>query len=354
MSQRIRPTATLTVLTLGLLVGAARPGVAQERFTLSGDEVSIYNLVGGVTIEPGSGATVIVEVTRKGRDAGRLTVETGAIDGRETLRVRYPGTRIVAPVGGWDGRTRIRVRDDGTFFRHNDWRRGTEVTITSSNSGLEAYADLTIRVPAGKRVDVNLAVGEVRSARVSGDLDLNTASAPVRVTGHTGPLSVDVGSGSVDVTDVTGALSIDTGSGSVTAGNVRGDRISLDTGSGGVRGSNFTTTRLMVDTGSGGITLDGVSAQTVSLDTGSGSIDLRLTHSPQSIDVDTGSGGVTLRAPGTLGARVEMETGSGSIESDFPITVTRHSRDHVSGTIGDGKGRITIETGSGSIRLVRL
>jgi DUF4097 and DUF4098 domain-containing protein YvlB len=56
--------------------------------------------------------------------------------------------------------------------------------------------------------------------------------------------------------------------------------------------------------------------------------------------------------PSGLNAMIELETGSGSIETDFPITVQRHSRNHVQGQIGDGSGRVTIETGSGSIRLL--
>ena len=52
-------------------------------------------------------------------------------------------------------------------------------------------------------------------------------------------------------------------------------------------------------------------------------------------------------------AEVEIETSSGDIETDFPLQVTRHSRDHVVGQIGSGTGRVAIETGSGDIRLLK-
>jgi DUF4097 and DUF4098 domain-containing protein YvlB len=51
---------------------------------------------------------------------------------------------------------------------------------------------------------------------------------------------------------------------------------------------------------------------------------------------------------------VEIETSSGDIETDFPLQVTRHSRDHLMGRIGDGNGRIAIETGSGEVRLLKV
>jgi len=41
------------------------------------------------------------------------------------------------------------------------------------------------------------------------------------------------------------------------------------------------------------------------------------------------------------------------VESDVPITVRRRSRTHLTGTIGDGSGRIRIDSGSGTVRIKR-
>jgi lia operon protein LiaG len=48
-----------------------------------------------------------------------------------------------------------------------------------------------------------------------------------------------------------------------------------------------------------------------------------------------------------------MDTASGDIDTDFPLAVTRTARDHLQGTVGDGKGKISVETGSGEIRLLK-
>jgi DUF4097 and DUF4098 domain-containing protein YvlB len=135
--------------------------------------------------------------------------------------------------------------------------------------------------------------------------------------------------------------------------DVDSDVIDIDTGSGGVRGGSITAETIRIDTGSGSIELDNVGGDRLLMDTGSGGVRLTLNRAPTHIDVDTGSGGVTIRSPNGLNAMVELETGSGSIETDFPITVQRHSRDQVQGQIGEGSGRIKIETGSGSIRLLK-
>ncbi|MGH7701195.1 MAG: DUF4097 family beta strand repeat-containing protein [Gemmatimonadales bacterium] len=94
-------------------------------------------------------------------------------------------------------------------------------------------------------------------------------------------------------------------------------------------------------------------ARDISIDTGSGSVTMALSSDVESLSIDTGSGGVTLAIPESLGAQIEIETGSGNIDFAFPVQATRMGRSHFRGTIGDGRGHIVVETGSGSIRLRR-
>jgi DUF4097 and DUF4098 domain-containing protein YvlB len=50
---------------------------------------------------------------------------------------------------------------------------------------------------------------------------------------------------------------------------------------------------------------------------------------------------------------VDIESGSGGIELDFPVQTRRFDRDHLTGTIGDGRGTLRVDTGSGSVRIRR-
>jgi hypothetical protein len=81
-----------------LLLPASAHARQTERVTLDGREVAVYNLVGSLRVEGGSGDRVVVEVTRVGADARRLTLETGDVRGRPALRVRYPEDRIAYPL----------------------------------------------------------------------------------------------------------------------------------------------------------------------------------------------------------------------------------------------------------------
>jgi DUF4097 and DUF4098 domain-containing protein YvlB len=96
-----------------------------------------------------------------------------------------------------------------------------------------------------------------------------------------------------------------------------------------------------------------VKASRVDVDAGSGATEIELLSTVESLKVDAGSGGVTVRLPATLSAEVDLETGSGGIDTDFAVQMTRFERRHVVGKIGDGRGRIRIESGSGRVRLVK-
>jgi lia operon protein LiaG len=353
------PIGLLFLLVLPAVLHAQQQS---ERYTLDDDDVAIYNLVGAVRIEPGDGG-VAVQVTRAGPEAGRLRIAQGEIDGRSTFRVVYPGDRVRDGSGGRGNSTSLRVREDGTFgdqdgdgdwwhARHRNREEGRKVTIASGD-GLDARADLVVRVPRGHRVAVYLAVGAVTVTNVEGDLTLDTHEAGVTASGVKGELRIDVGSGSVRATQIDGNLSVDTGSGSVEVSRVHGTSLSIDTGSGDVTGSDLDANELSVETGSGEIRLTGIVSPDVSLETGSGGVTAELRRDVASLQVETGSGEIAIRAPASLGAEVEIETSSGDIETDFPLQITRHGRDHMMGTVGDGKGTIAIETGSGGIKLLK-
>src|SRR5688572_14796306 len=151
----------------------------------------------------GSGSAVVVEVTRSGADAGRLTVTRGDIDGHDALRVVYPGDRIVYERMGRGSRSQISVRPNGTF---GGGLRSRQVTIAGSGNGLRAYADVRVQVPAGRTLTVHQGVGDVNVSNVNGTLTVNTASAAVRAQGTQGRLTVDVGSGSVTLSNGQGDI----------------------------------------------------------------------------------------------------------------------------------------------------
>lgn len=351
--------ACVVMHTLLPAVGTAQ---SPERYTLRGDRVAIYNLVGSIRVEGAAeaGGATTVEVTKRGNDGGRLKVETGQIRGRETLRVMYPERRISfgtrRGLSRWFDRTQIEVNDDGTFGDSNAggrWSDRDRYEISSRGGGFEGYADVVVRVPAGREVALHLGAGEAAASRVDGDIVIDVHAASVTTNGTKGRLTLDTGAGAVHVSDATGTVFIDSGSGDVEFSQISGEDLTIDSGSGSVTGDGISVRGLNIDSGSGAIRLRNVNAKEIVLDSGSGSVDLDLAGDVDLLRADTGSGRFVLYVPESLGAEVTIEAGRHGLDVDFPMTITRRDDDYVRGTIGDGKGTIRIDTGSGGVRLRR-
>ena len=345
--------AQIAGAAIAAIVLTAARAPAQETFELAGDAAAVWNLAGSVSIS-GGGSVVTVVVRRGGTGGDRLDMQTGPIDlhdgdvGRvSSLRVVYPGDEITYTGAGSN---EVRVRDDGTFYNGDG---GRKVKINSDGGGLDAHADLDVRVPDGSTVLVYLAVGEVEVSNVNGDLTVDVGSADIRATSTSGSLVLDTGSGDVELDGARGDVVLDTGSGDVDVQRVSDGELLVDTGSGDVTGGRISVSSLSVDTGSGDVTLSAVSAPEVMVDTGSGEVSLGFEAGPTDLSVDTGSGDVSLTLPAAWSGEVELETSSGDIHSDFRVTVEEMDEDYLRGRIGEGGGSMEIDTGSGDIKLLK-
>ncbi|MDT0631864.1 DUF4097 family beta strand repeat-containing protein [Rubrivirga litoralis] len=161
-------------------------------------------------------------------------------------------------------------------------------------------------------------------------------------------VSVDVGSGAVRVgPSLRGDLLVDTGSGAVRVGDVTGGRIEIETGSGAVRAGRLVG-NVSIDTGSGAVAVGSVDGP-ASIDTGSGAVSLTLASAAET-EVDTGSGSVSIVLARGAGFDVELDGGRVSIDDALDFRGRRERRE-VEGTVAGGGPRLTVDTGSGAVRL---
>jgi DUF4097 and DUF4098 domain-containing protein YvlB len=345
-----------SLCALALLPALAAPAEAARTYSLTGDDVAIWNPAGEVHIDAASGNAVQVDVSPMGRDAADLKIDDQPLGGRPTLRVLYPTDRIVyPPMGRWSN-TNTSIHSDGTWGNDNhnhgmSWL-GRHLTIHGSGSGTEAWTDLVVRVPKGRKVSVYSLAGAAEIRNVDGKLLFDGGSGGVQAEKCRGMLTLDLGSGGVQVAGFEGELNVDTGSGGVRVSDVSGARVHLDTGSGSVTGDRIVTDDLYVDTGSGSVDMSQVDAKRAKLDTGSGGVDLGLLSRTSDLDIDTGSGSVRVTLPTDFSAQLHIETGSGGIHSDLPVTIEEKDSGLLRGTMGSGTGRLHVDTGSGGVSLL--
>ncbi len=191
--------------------------------------------------------------------------------------------------------------------------------------------DYEISIPKNSTVVVSNGSGDIHVESISGFLHADTGSGDIRANGIGSDSKLETGSGSIDVQAAQGTLKAHTGSGDVSIRDSQVSDARLGAGSGSITASNIRG-GLRADTGSGSLNIGGDPTSDWKLETGSGSIHFHAIP----------------KAKFTLDA----ESGSGSIDSKLPITVSGHIAQGVlRGPVNGGGPVVKMFTGSGNIDL---
>jgi len=210
----------------------------------------------------------------------------------------------------------------------NDGRRGRR-----HNDVGEARYDVS--VPRGSRLILEAVSGDVVSKGSQGEIEATSVSGDVDVTDGVRSVSAESVSGSVHAAAVNGNLRTETVSGDLRAENVTGD--------------------VEASTVSGSIRLVGIQSKDVRTESVSGDLTYTGTIEPSGrYSFESHSGTVRLNIPKGAGAQFSVETFSGDLSTDFPVTIPpnpngRRREGHMDFTIGDGRAKVTAQTFSGSI-----
>lgn len=235
-------------------------------------------------------------------------------------------------VTAWD-RPQVRVR-----------ARSERGEIRLDATSIRVTLDLVRNRSGDTRFEVTVPQGaSVRARSTNGDISISGTRAAVEVTTQNGDVSLeDVGavdgrafSGDIDARGVTGDVDVNALSGDITLADVKGD-IEATAVSGDIGMRNVTARYVRAKSTSGDIEYDG-------------SVDAAGRY-----ELGSHAGAVTLVIPKTASAQLTVSTYTGSIESDFPITLK--PGEHGIGVarrftfeIGKGDARVSAESFSGDI-----
>jgi DUF4097 and DUF4098 domain-containing protein YvlB len=153
------------------------------------------------------------------------------------------------------------------------------------------------------------------------------------------------------VSDGVRAVSAEAVSGSVHASQVNGN-LRTETVSGDLRAENVSG-NVQASSVSGTIRLVGIQSKDVRTETVSGDITYTGTIEPSGrYNFEAHSGTIRLNIPRGSGAQFSVETFSGAVNVDIPVTIppgSRRNEGRMEFTIGDGRARVTANTFSGEI-----
>ena len=101
---------------------------------------------------------------------------------------------------------------------------------------------------------------------------------------------------------------------------------------------------------SANLSVDGIAVRKASCDTVSGQIDLDVDGNLEKLDVDSVSGNITVYLPEGTPFEVEMDSVSGSFDSDFDV---KRDSDGERFWFGDGGGKYEFDTVSGNLTILK-
>jgi hypothetical protein len=277
----------------------------------------------------------------RGRTASRA-VSASSIDttfrmergGVVDLSVTF-GTITVSGASGSDVRVRASAEDGTVRLRSSPTLASVRA---SSDRGVARGVRYDVSVPAGVRVVMHTTTGDITVSGVQGDIEVANVHGDIRLTNIAGLAKVETVSGTVTATGLTGGARIEVTSSNVTVTGAEGD--------------------ISVENTSGRTTLSDIRSRTVRAESVSGAVRFQgAVERSGRYDFSSHSGPIHLTLPPGTGALLSLSTYSGSIGSDFPITLQQGSSDReekeLQFRLGDGSARISAESFSGNITITR-
>jgi len=267
----------------------------------------------------------------------RSNVDTSfSFDRRGLLSVTIGGGDIV--VTAWDrDQIRIHATTESGGVRLDASSSRVVVEPRGGYGGGESRYEIT--VPIGTRVLARAQSGDISVAGTHADIDARSQSGDIKIEDAANRLDIGTLSGDIEVHTAIGDVQIKSVSGDIRLTDFKGD-FEGETVSGSIDLTNAVGRLVRSHTTSGDLSYEG-------------SIDPSGRY-----ELSAHSGDIRLAIPSNASAQLSVSTWSGTLDSDFPITLRPGEHGIGSGQakrftfdIGGGAARIAAETFSGDITI---
>ena len=261
---------------------------------------------------------------------------TFAFDSRGTVSLTLGSGDII--VTGWS-RDQIRVHATSENGGIRLDASGSRLTLELSNAYRGDESRFEVTVPTGVRVIARAQSGDISISGTEGEVDARSQSGDIKVDDVANRVDIGTLSGDIEAHTVNGDVQIKSVSGDVEVSDFKGD-FEGETVSGSIVLRNATGRYVRSHTTSGDLVYEGA-------------IDPSGRY-----ELSAHSGDIRLGIPSSSSAQLTISTWSGTIDSDFPITL--RPGEHGIGSsqakrftfeIGGGDARITAETFSGDVTI---
>lgn len=220
-----------------------------------------------------------------------------------------------------------------------------------------SYGSVKCRNISGKELAVKSSSGSITAEAVKGAARLNTSYGSITCKDvSNGDIQLKSSSGSIHLTNVSfGDCDVHTSYGSIDADELKGNSIKLHSDSGGIHVTTASADTIDASTSYGRIMGREITTGNLTAKSGSGNLDVDCSDAtPAGITatLETSYGSIDFTAPPAFAGQVDLSTSYGSVRTSRPITIIGQiSKKQLKGTIGEGNGKLHLQTSSGSINL---
>lgn len=224
--------------------------------------------------------------------------------------------------------------------------------VASTGMGDIRLADLTANC------SLQTSKGDIDIDNCGGSLKATTGMGDISVDHFAGPVAVHTGAGDAELTSCDGGGVLHTGSGDIKAAGVVG-AWNVRSGAGDVEMRITGEASLDIVTGAGDVKVERGSLHRLAVHSGSGDVRCTSLLDGPRHECTTGHGDIEVAIADPPGARLQILTRSGSVESDYPLVgVGKQGRYAGSGgryvgSIGDSSIDVELRTTSGDITIKR-
>lgn len=241
----------------------------------------------------------------------------------------------IAVTAGTDDRIRITADASGDAFKVDGGSITINVSTSAGRYGGPGDAELRITVPAWMELELSGNEVEISARGMRNNIDANTVDGSIVIDGAEGSVEANSVEGDVSISNVKGRVQLNTVEGKVTLSNISGTAVEAETVDGDIEMSSVTTPNISANTVDGDISWSGTLAPT------------------GSYRFATHDGDVMLRITGEPDASVSVDTFDGSLDSDWPVTLTGSQHRRMNFTLGAGRARLELSSFDGRISLKR-
>jgi DUF4097 and DUF4098 domain-containing protein YvlB len=220
-----------------------------------------------------------------------------------------------------------------------------------------SFGAIECRDVTGPAIDLHSGNGAITAAGLRGPVTAETAFGSIACSDSAdGDLKLKSGNGRISIENASfGVCDARSSFGVIAGSDLAGDAVTLNSGNGSVEIDNVRTSTLDLHSSFGSLRATDVTASSISANSGNGGIRIACSPStPANLDATVRSsfGGVEFAAPANFSGEVSLGTNFGTVQTALPVTVSGEiSRNKIAGKVGDGAGKIHIESGNGSVEL---